>query len=120
MSLARSLALKMMNRVMANYARSGWLTQRIVSLFLHHFPGQMTCEEFGDFVSAYFEDELPPDVRRKFEFHLEACPMCRAMLADYRATVTLTKATNDRIYADAPQELINAVLGSLPPDRSGA
>jgi anti-sigma factor RsiW len=112
----RAMILRMMNRMLANYEQSGWLTKRMISVFMHHFPGQITCEEFGDFMGAYLDNELPEDMRRRFEFHLEACPMCRAHLADYRTAIELARASEDDIQVEVPQELINAILAARPKD----
>lgn len=112
MTSVRAMILRMMNRMLANYEQSGWLMKRMISLFMHHFPGQITCEEFGDFMGAYIDDELPEDMRRRFDFHQEACPMCREHMADYRTAIELARASADDVHVEAPQELINAILAA--------
>ena len=116
----RAMILRMMNRMLANYEQSGRLKKWMISVFMHQFPGQITCEEFGDFVGAYFGDELPQEVRRRFEFHIEACPMCQAYMADYRTAVKLARASADDVHVEAPQELINAILAAMLKDSPDA
>lgn len=42
-------------------------------------------EEWTDQLSAYLDDELPPEGRRAVESHLADCGPCRRVLADLRA-----------------------------------
>jgi len=44
----------------------------------------MSCHEFKQWMSAYLDDELGADARRRFEEHLRACPACTRELADLR------------------------------------
>jgi anti-sigma factor RsiW len=60
----------------------------------------MTCREVIGFLGSYVDEELRPDIRRRFEEHLVACPTCSAYLDTYRRTVHLAK---DSVYPpDAP------------------
>jgi anti-sigma factor RsiW len=49
----------------------------------------VTCQELADFLMAYLDLELPPDVHRQFEDHIDECPPCLAYLDSYRETVRL-------------------------------
>jgi hypothetical protein len=50
-----------------------------------------SCEEMGTFVQAYFVNELPPDVRKKFEVHLLRCKDCKHFVDSYRKTMEFDK-----------------------------
>ena len=119
MKILRTMILRMMNRMLAGYDNAGPMKKRMISLFMHHFPGQITCEEFGEFMADYLDGTLEPAVRRRFDFHLEACPMCRTHIEEYRAAIALAKASAEDAMADAPQELINAILAARDRDRDG-
>jgi anti-sigma factor RsiW len=106
---------RMMNRMLAGYENSGTMKKAMISAFMHHFPGQISCVEFDEFMSDYLEGNLPEAQRRKFNFHLEACPMCRKHFGQYRAAVDLARASAAESPADAPQELINAILAARDP-----
>jgi len=45
----------------------------------------MNCEEFKARISAYVDDELEPDQRKRLEEHLANCPSCRQELAEEKA-----------------------------------
>ncbi len=76
----------------------------------------MTCREFADFMMEYGSDELSPDTRAQFEYHLSLCANCRKYLASYEETVKLGKrAFEDEdaaLPADVPEELVKAILAS--------
>lgn len=42
----------------------------------------MRCDEAGELIGAYRDEELTPAERRTLEAHLTACPACRGRLAD--------------------------------------
>lgn len=74
-----------------------------------------TCRELIDFLSAYLDDELDPEVRARFEEHLALCTACVDYLESYRATVRFEVAAlapDDPVPEDVPEELVRAVLGS--------
>ena len=104
MKILRTLILGMMNRMLANYATASPIKKWMISMFMHHFPGQITCEEFGDLMSDYLDDTMTSQVARKFEFHLQACPMCRDHLTGYRLAVKLARAALRDPPADIPAE----------------
>ena len=68
---------------------------------------EMACVELVELVTAYFENSLPPDDRRRFEEHLAACGPCRTYLDQFRRTVALTGRL---AVADFPQEDRAALL----------
>lgn len=83
-------------------------------------PAELSCRDALEFLSAYLEAELAPDVRARFDRHLALCASCRAYLESYRATVALARSA----YADPdtaepaalvdpfPAELLAAILAS--------
>ena len=79
----------------------------------------MNCREFTEFLHEYLFGDLPAEERAEFEKHLAECPWCRAYLDSYQKTIQLEKAAfsaseNDPPPADAPEELIQAILRARP------
>jgi anti-sigma factor RsiW len=75
----------------------------------------LTCREFVEFLMDYLSNELPAGQRTVFEEHLGDCPDCRAYLRSYEQTVRLEKLAcgcGDPPPADAPEELIRAILAA--------
>ena len=72
----------------------------------------ITCRELLDFLHLYLDGELPAERLTEFERHLGVCEPCRSYIREYRQTVALGKAAFTELDepADAPQELIEAVL----------
>jgi anti-sigma factor RsiW len=69
-----------------------------------------------DFLMAYIDQDLAPDVRRTFEDHIHECPPCLAYLESYRETVRLGKSLcadpEGAAPDDVPEELVRAILAS--------
>lgn len=55
----------------------------------------MTCREIEERLSAYLDDALPAEERRKVEEHLASCPSCARVLADLRKTVGLVRGLGE-------------------------
>jgi anti-sigma factor RsiW len=75
----------------------------------------LTCREFVDFLMAYQSGELPPDERAVFEEHLGDCPDCKVYVRTYEQAVRIGKLAcgcQDPAPADAPEELIRAILAA--------
>jgi hypothetical protein len=66
------------------------------------------CVDRG-ILRAYLDDELPADVRRGVEVHLDGCPACRQTLDNVRQTAALVRSGLDRV---APAHLPN-VAGAV-------
>jgi anti-sigma factor RsiW len=81
----------------------------------------VTCREFADFISDYLAGALPEAVRTSFDHHLTRCPTCVNYLAAIRATVELnqrafaTPEADAEAAADAPEELVKAILAAKRP-----
>jgi anti-sigma factor RsiW len=77
----------------------------------------MTCREFVEFLMAYLDDELDPEVHRVFAEHLDECPPCGDYLDNYRETIRLGKTACDPERPDAlpgevPEGLVQAILAA--------
>jgi anti-sigma factor RsiW len=71
----------------------------------------VTCREFADFVMDYFDGQLEPDVRSRFDQHLTRCPDCVHYLHQYRDTVQAGQtAFDDDLPAAVPDDLVRAIL----------
>jgi anti-sigma factor RsiW len=79
----------------------------------------LTCQEFVEFLMAYLSGELPASQRAVFEEHLAECPCCVTYLDTYQQTVRIEKIVcgcGDPAPADAPEELIRAILAARARD----
>jgi anti-sigma factor RsiW len=78
----------------------------------------MNCREFTEFLHEYLFGNLPGEERAAFEDHLAECPWCVAYLDSYRKTIQLEQAAfaapDAPAPADAPEELIQAILRARP------
>jgi anti-sigma factor RsiW len=79
----------------------------------------MNCREFTEFLHEYLSGNLPADERAAFDAHLAECPWCVAYLDSYRKTIRLEQAAfapdDEPPPADAPEELIQAILHARRP-----
>ncbi len=67
----------------------------------------MTCKEFVELVTEYFEGALPPSEHERFEAHLASCNRCPNYLDQMRQTITLVgKLTEDSLSPEASSELL--------------
>ena len=86
----------------------------IKGTLLKIIPMMLTCEEFEDFISDYFEGNLPAVQRRVFNLHLKVCRECRDYLSAYQRSIEIGKAVfeeaNAPIPGDVPEDLVKAIL----------
>ncbi len=79
----------------------------------------MRCQELVDFLMAYLDQELAPDVRRVFEDHIGECPPCLAYLDSYRETVRLGQSLcadpDDSVAGEVPEDLVRGILAARKP-----
>lgn len=84
--------------------------------------GWLTCAEADKFVVDYLEYKLDPQVRRRFENHLENCVCCKEFLKAYRRTIELTRAYCEPTVGEPaprmPPELVQAILAARKSDSS--
>ena len=77
---------------------------------------ELSCAEFVQFLDDFLEDRLEPEVRGRFERHLEICSDCTAYLGSYRRTVEVTAELAQETLRDGsespplPPQLLRAIL----------
>ncbi|MCH9693565.1 MAG: zf-HC2 domain-containing protein [Gammaproteobacteria bacterium] len=90
------------------------IMRRIKGFMLKRMHGMITCREFEDFVLSYLDDTLPPNQRKRFEWHMKICRECRDYLAAYQRTIELGQsilAADDKpLPDDVPEDLVQAIL----------
>jgi anti-sigma factor RsiW len=79
----------------------------------------MNCREFTEVLHDYLFGNLPAEERAEFDKHLAECPWCVAYLDSYQKTIRLEQAAftapeDAPPPADAPEELIEAILRARP------
>ena len=79
----------------------------------------MSCREFTEFLHEYLCGSLPAKERAEFDKHLAECPWCVAYLDSYQKTIQLEQAAladppDGPPPADAPEELIQAIIRARP------
>src|SRR5262245_23142593 len=76
----------------------------------------MTCQDFAEFLGEYLDGSLPEAQRALFDQHMAECPDCIAYLQIYEETIKLGKVAwahpDDPIPAEAPEELVRAILAA--------
>ena len=80
----------------------------------------LTCNEVIDFLGAYLDEELSPEVRVRFDEHVAVCPACVDYIETYRQTKALTRrAAEDEAQVDeeAPEPLVQAILAAWSEQR---
>jgi predicted anti-sigma-YlaC factor YlaD len=72
-------------------------------------PGELTCMELTELVTAYLEGALAPVECARFEEHLAVCPGCSAYLDQMRKTIRLAgMLKEDDIAPEARDQLLQA------------
>ncbi len=87
--------------------------QRVGSWMLRHLPGMLTCPEFEEFIHDYYEGLLSAKVRRRFETHMQLCPMCQVHFDSYVRAIALGRqvcSDDEQLPEGMPQELVAAIL----------
>ncbi|MCK9923917.1 anti-sigma factor [Frankia sp. AgPm24] len=70
------------------------------------------CNELVELVTAYLDDALDPDTRRRFTDHLDLCDGCGTYVEQMRQTVRLTGAlASDDLTPDLRETLLTAFRG---------
>ena len=88
--------------------------RRMKGMMLKHMHSMITCVEFENFVSSYFDGTLPTHQQKLFEWHIRICKECRDYLSAYKRSMELGQAVigepNAPFPSDVPEELILAIL----------
>lgn len=73
---------------------------------------QLSCREFVELVTAYFEGALAPAEARRFDEHLAVCGKCTEYLEQMRQTIRVTGMLRpEDISAEAEEALLDAFRG---------
>ena len=68
----------------------------------------MSCREFVELVTDYFEGALSEEDVRRFEEHLDHCPWCTRYLEQMRVTIrTVGRIDEGSISAEARDVLLH-------------
>jgi predicted anti-sigma-YlaC factor YlaD len=88
-------------------------------MHFHEHPDEVTCQEFVELVTDYFEGALPARTQNQVEEHLVMCHFCRTYADQMRATATALRGLGNDAPApvDEPSE---AVLSALRRRREAA
>jgi hypothetical protein len=101
--------------VLGDHEKARRTKRYLGSIYLRHFPGQITCREFESFIIDYAEGDLTERQRRVFDWHMVICPMCKVHFETYMETIRLERTLgggDDEVPEGVPAELLNAVLAS--------
>jgi anti-sigma factor RsiW len=83
-------------------------------------PDDLSCQELVELVTDYFEDQLAPSVRTRFEMHLSYCAPCRVYLAQMRATARLAGRLSEETLPTGSKEALLAAFRGWKRGQGGA
>ena len=76
----------------------------------HDLPvDEVTCQQFVELVTDYFEGALPARTLSKVEEHLVMCDWCVAYVEQMQATVDALRALKNRSSREPPDLLLAAL-----------
>jgi predicted anti-sigma-YlaC factor YlaD len=70
---------------------------------------EVTCREFVELVTDYFEGALPPRSLSRVEEHLVMCDWCVEYVEQMRATLDSLRKLKDRESREPPDSLLAAL-----------
>lgn len=74
-----------------------------------HSSVPMTCQEFVELVTDYFEGQLSTEDVRRFESHIGDCGLCGTYLEQMRVTIrTVGRIDEDELSPEAKAALLDA------------
>jgi predicted anti-sigma-YlaC factor YlaD len=76
---------------------------------------EVTCEQFVELVTDYFEGALPPPTLGRVEEHLVMCDWCRAYTGQMRATVDSLGGLSDQVSREPQAPLLAALRAKRAP-----
>ncbi|HKF13603.1 MAG TPA: zf-HC2 domain-containing protein [Gaiellaceae bacterium] len=69
----------------------------------------MSCQELVELVTAYLEDALSGEERRRFQDHLADCATCQVYVEQIRATIRVAgRVTAEDLSPEAERDLLAA------------
>jgi len=72
----------------------------------------ISCQELVELVTDYLEGGMSPELRARFERHIESCSGCHTHLEQIRATIQVSgKLTPESLTPDAERTLLDAFRG---------
>jgi anti-sigma factor RsiW len=72
-------------------------------------PAHLSCQEFVELVTDYFEDAMPRDERERFDAHLAVCQPCTRYLEQMEQTIrTVGQLSADDLGSEAESVLLEA------------
>jgi len=70
---------------------------------------ELTCQDFVEIVTDYFEGALDEDTARRFEEHLALCPGCETYLSQMKETASrLGEIPVESLSAETQATLLSA------------
>ena len=70
---------------------------------------EVTCQQFVELVTDYFEGALPPRMLSQVEEHLVLCDWCVAYVEQMQATAESLRKLKDRSSREPPDSLLAAL-----------
>ncbi len=74
---------------------------------------KLCCREVNEFLVAYGEGLLGPDLRAQFEAHLARCSCCMKYMDQYRTTIALAREAESATATPLPDELVRMTMSFL-------
>ena len=72
-------------------------------------PAHLSCQEFVELVTEYFEGAMPPVERERFDAHLAVCDPCQRYLEQIEVTIrTVGQLSTEDLSAEAESVLLEA------------
>jgi hypothetical protein len=72
-------------------------------------PAHLSCQEFVELVTEYFEGAMPPAERERFDAHLAVCDPCTRYLEQMELTIrTVGRVSPEDLTPEAESVLLEA------------
>jgi predicted anti-sigma-YlaC factor YlaD len=71
---------------------------------------EVTCQQFVELVTDYFEGALPARTLNHVEEHLVMCDWCVTYVEQVRATVESLRTLRERSFQEPPDSVLEALL----------
>jgi anti-sigma factor RsiW len=78
-------------------------------------PHDMTCQELVEVLTEYLDGMLGMHDRARLEAHLSVCDDCRAYVAQFEATITVTRRADGGALAPSLREELRRVFRGHAP-----
>ncbi len=70
---------------------------------------EVTCQEFVELITDYFEGTLTPRTQSRAEEHLVMCDWCVTYMDQMQATIALLQALRETPAAEPPEVVLSAL-----------